>query len=65
MLIPDLYRGKLTLDAKEAEHTMTGLDWPGAVQDVRVSTPPSARTANPPRPPTLRAFYRLPVLLST
>lgn len=35
VIIPDLYRGKLTLDAAEAKHTMEGLDFPGAVEDIR------------------------------
>jgi carboxymethylenebutenolidase len=34
-LVPDLFRGKVTKDAKEANHLMTGLDWDGAVQDIR------------------------------
>lgn len=35
-LVPDLYRGKLTLDAKEAEHLMNDLDFGAAAgQDVR------------------------------
>jgi len=35
-LVPDLYRGQSTLDAKEAEHLMTGLDFADAAgQDVR------------------------------
>lgn len=36
-LIPDLYRGKIGLDAAEAEHLMSNLDWPGAVKDVAAS----------------------------
>ena len=35
-LVPDLYRGKSTLDAKEAEHLMSGLNFGDAAgQDVR------------------------------
>src|SRR5204862_6414598 len=35
-LVPDLYRGKLGLDAKEAEHLMTNLNFADAAgQDVR------------------------------
>jgi carboxymethylenebutenolidase len=35
-LVPDLYRGKVTVDDKEAEHLMTGLDFGDAAgQDVR------------------------------
>ncbi|XP_042521071.1 protein usf-like [Macadamia integrifolia] len=36
-LIPDLYRGKVGLDVAEAQHLMDGLDWQGAVKDVRAS----------------------------
>ncbi|KAJ3690733.1 hypothetical protein LUZ61_019897 [Rhynchospora tenuis] len=35
-LIPDLYRGKVGLVA-EAQHLMEGLDWQGAVKDIRAS----------------------------
>ena len=36
VLLPDLYRGKLGLDAKEAEHLMTGLNFADAAsQDIR------------------------------
>lgn len=31
-LVPDLYRGRVTDDANEANHIMTGLDWVGAVE---------------------------------
>lgn len=35
-LVPDLYRGKVSLDAKEAEHLMQGLDFgDAATQDIR------------------------------
>jgi carboxymethylenebutenolidase len=35
-LVPDLYRGKVTVDAKEAEHLMQGLNFGDAAgQDVR------------------------------
>ena len=35
-LVPDLYRGKVGLDAKEAEHLMNGLDFGDATaQDIR------------------------------
>src|SRR3970282_285434 len=35
-LVPDLYRGKVTLEAKEAEHLMGGLNFGDAAgQDVR------------------------------
>ncbi|EOA27658.1 hypothetical protein CARUB_v10023806mg [Capsella rubella] len=36
-LIPDLYRGKVGLDTAEAQHLMDGLDWPGAIKDIRAS----------------------------
>ncbi|XP_021275047.1 uncharacterized protein LOC110409878 [Herrania umbratica] len=36
-LIPDLYRGKVGLDVAEAQHLMNGLDWQGAVKDIRAS----------------------------
>ncbi len=35
-LVPDLYRGKMCVDAKEAEHLMNGLDFGDAAsQDIR------------------------------
>lgn len=34
-LIPDLYRGTVTLEEAEAMHLMENLDWAGAVEDVR------------------------------
>ena len=34
VIVPDLYRGKLTTDADEANHLMGSLDWGQAVQDV-------------------------------
>ena len=35
-LAPDLYHGRITQDADEASHLMTGLDFPGAThQDIR------------------------------
>ncbi|KAG8045073.1 hypothetical protein GUJ93_ZPchr0008g12924 [Zizania palustris] len=36
-LIPDLYRGKVALDAAEAQHLMDGLDWQGAIKDIQAS----------------------------
>ncbi|RWR89045.1 protein usf [Cinnamomum micranthum f. kanehirae] len=36
-LIPDLYRGKVGLDVAEAQHLMEGLDWQGAIKDIRAS----------------------------
>lgn len=32
-----LYRGKVGLDAAEAQHLMDGLDWAGAVKDIEAS----------------------------
>lgn len=32
-----LYRGKVGLDTAEAQHLMDGLDWPGAIKDIRAS----------------------------
>jgi carboxymethylenebutenolidase len=34
VLIPDLYRGKLGVDAEEASHLFSHLDWKGAVADL-------------------------------
>lgn len=34
VVVPDLYEGKLGLEAEEAHHLMTNLNWPQAVQDV-------------------------------
>ncbi|XP_065875598.1 uncharacterized protein [Euphorbia lathyris] len=36
-LIPDLFRGKVGLEVAEAQHLMDGLDWQGAVKDIRAS----------------------------
>lgn len=36
-LIPDLYRGKVALEAAEAQHLMDGLDWPTAIKDIDAS----------------------------
>ncbi len=33
-LAPDLYHGKSTLEAEEAQHLMEGLDWDRAVQEI-------------------------------
>ncbi|MCL4845908.1 MAG: dienelactone hydrolase family protein [Acidobacteria bacterium] len=33
-LAPDLYHGKSTVEAEEAEHLMTGLDWARAVEEI-------------------------------
>mmetsp|Transcript_58622 Transcript_58622/g.69934 ORF Transcript_58622/g.69934 Transcript_58622/m.69934 type:complete len:240 (+) Transcript_58622:156-875(+) len=34
-LVPDLYRGKLGVDAEEAGHLMNNLDWAMAVEDLK------------------------------
>jgi len=36
-VVPDLYRGKVATDHEEAGHLMNGLDWPGAIQDIRAA----------------------------
>ncbi|WCJ37534.1 alpha/beta-Hydrolases superfamily protein [Euphorbia peplus] len=36
-LIPDLYRGKVGVEVAEAQHLMDGLDWQGALKDIRAS----------------------------
>lgn len=36
VIVPDLFRGRITQDPDEANHMMTGLDWGGAAsQDIR------------------------------
>ena len=35
VVVPDLYRGRLGVEAEEAQHLMDNLDWPAAVADVR------------------------------
>jgi carboxymethylenebutenolidase len=46
-LVPDLYRGKMTLDAKEAEHLMNGLDFGDAAsQDIRGAVQHLKRTGS-------------------
>lgn len=37
LLCCSLYRGKVGLDAAEAQHLMEGLDWAGAVKDIEAS----------------------------
>lgn len=34
VLVPDLYRGKLGVDAEEAGHLLNNLDWPRAKEDL-------------------------------
>ncbi|CAI7850543.1 unnamed protein product [Closterium sp. NIES-53] len=36
-LIPDLYKGKVALEAAEAQHLMDGLDWPTAIKEIGAS----------------------------
>ena len=36
-IVPDLYRGKVAKDHEEAGHLMDGLDWAGAVEDIRAA----------------------------
>lgn len=36
-LVPDLYKGKLGLEAEEANHMMSNLDFPGAVAEIRAA----------------------------
>lgn len=37
VVVPDLYRGKVTTDSDEANHMMNNLDWGGAVVDLKAS----------------------------
>lgn len=37
LLSSSLYRGKVGLDVAEAQHLMDGLDWQGAVKNIRAS----------------------------
>ncbi len=46
VLVPDLYRGKLGVDAEEASHLMTNLDWAGAVQDISAAADLLAEDGN-------------------
>jgi len=36
-LVPDLYKGKLGVDAEEASHLMGHLDFPGAVEEIKAA----------------------------
>ncbi|MES2364654.1 MAG: dienelactone hydrolase family protein [Pseudomonadota bacterium] len=48
VLVPDLYRGKLTLDATEAEHLMKDLDFSDAAgQDIRGAVQHLKNTGSP------------------
>ncbi|KAJ1495161.1 hypothetical protein T484DRAFT_1763631 [Baffinella frigidus] len=35
--VPDLYRSKVAYEAAEANHLLSELDWPGAMQDAKAS----------------------------
>lgn len=37
LYLHSLYRGKVGLDVAEAQHLMEGLDWQGAIKDIRAS----------------------------
>ncbi|XP_041360641.1 protein usf-like isoform X2 [Gigantopelta aegis] len=37
-IVPDLYRGEKAVDNEHAGHLMDGLDWPGAIEDIRGCT---------------------------
>lgn len=37
VIVPDLYRGKLSMEKEEAEHMMSNLDWKGAIEDVKLA----------------------------
>eukprot|EP00887_Chlorella_sp_A99_P001466 scaffold8.g1466.t1 len=34
-LVPDLYKGKIGVDKEEAQHLMSNLDFPGAVEEIK------------------------------
>ena len=36
-VVPDLYKGKLGVDAEEASHLMNNLDWPAAVEELKIT----------------------------
>ena len=55
--IPDLYRGKIGVDAEEAHHLMTNLDWGGR---GCVPTPRRLATVPVPEKPRLRPSPPLP-----
>ena len=46
-MICSLYRGKVGLDAAEAQHLMESLDWPGAVKDIAESVKWLKETGSP------------------
>jgi carboxymethylenebutenolidase len=46
VLVPDLYRGKVGVDAEEASHLMSNLDWLGAVEDIRAASVTLAAEGN-------------------
>lgn len=35
IIAPDIYRGKVAKNTEEAGHLLTGLDWEGAIKDIR------------------------------
>lgn len=37
VLVPDIYKGKVGVDAEEAHHLMSELDFPGAVAEISVA----------------------------
>jgi len=34
VIVPDIYKGKIGVDAEEAHHLMESLDWPGAIGEI-------------------------------
>ncbi len=47
MLIPDLYNGKLGLNAEEASHQMNSLDWPKALKEICEATAYLSESGSP------------------
>ncbi|KAJ8321855.1 hypothetical protein KUTeg_000326 [Tegillarca granosa] len=45
-IVPDLYRGKTTIDNEEANHLMSNLDWPGAIEDIKAAAIYLKKNAN-------------------
>ena len=59
VIVPDLYKGELGVDAEEAHHLMTNLDWGGAAgacppRDVSRPSPSPKNRASVRRPPIPR-----------
>lgn len=46
VIVPDLYRGKLGVDAEEASHLMSNLDWANAVEDISSAADTLAKDGN-------------------